>query len=287
MALKSENVHNCHQKNNGSNCTGSEIEIDIQSCTGIRCPENCNWSSWSDWSNCSGPCGNQFQMRNRTQYGPFFGGTCTGNSTEEIPCSTCLINLENIALYGSTDININGNTYVSSLIRLPSNLSLTVRGDLTVQESGGILLSSSNLTVEGNLNLLGHVSLNNSNIVVRGCVNISGDITVEKDPSILDDQVVIISKGKCINGRFQNVIVDGLPPCMETGTQYTDTTFTIVFLKSDNCMNLDMIAIIGISIAVLAVILFLIFVIYVRPVKRIIFPFAKNPVKNELERCEE
>jgi len=272
-------------KNNGFNCTELEGDFtEYQSCVGLRCPENCSWSSCSDWSNCSGPCGNQFQSRNRTQYGPFFGGSCTGNSIEVNPCRTfCSINLGNVLLNNSR--HIDGNAYVNSLIQLPSNLSLTINGDLTVQESGGILLSSSNLTVDGNLNLLGNVSLYNSNIVVSGCVNISGDISIEKDSSV-EVQIIIISNERCLSGRFQNVFVDGLPSCTQAVSHYTTTQYIISYENVDSCSgNISLSAIVGISVGglVIIVVVFVLLVVFVHPLRKKIFPFEKktNPTKTE------
>lgn len=43
---------------------------------------------WSDWTECSLSCGGGSQGKNRTCFGPYFGGLpCVGNETEVQSCN--------------------------------------------------------------------------------------------------------------------------------------------------------------------------------------------------------
>lgn len=43
---------------------------------------------WSDWTECSLSCGGGSQEKNRTCFGPYFGGLqCEGNETEVQSCN--------------------------------------------------------------------------------------------------------------------------------------------------------------------------------------------------------
>lgn len=51
------------------------------------------FEQWSDWSECSQSCGNGVMFRNRTCYGPYYGGKpCDGaeNQTEACNIGECL-----------------------------------------------------------------------------------------------------------------------------------------------------------------------------------------------------
>ncbi|XP_019617100.1 PREDICTED: SCO-spondin-like [Branchiostoma belcheri] len=79
----------------GENCTGSSV--DLQSCGGLPCPVNGNWSQWSSWSTCDVTCGFGSQWRNRScdNPPPQHGGTnCTGSSADIQSCAVppCAVN---------------------------------------------------------------------------------------------------------------------------------------------------------------------------------------------------
>lgn len=47
------------------------------------------WEEWSSWETCSVTCGGGEQSRNRTCYGPFYGGqNCSGVDQETQDCNT-------------------------------------------------------------------------------------------------------------------------------------------------------------------------------------------------------
>ena len=47
------------------------------------------FTTWSDWGECDVTCGGGLQWRNRSCYGPFYGGAeCEGNFTDSQECNT-------------------------------------------------------------------------------------------------------------------------------------------------------------------------------------------------------
>ncbi|XP_030045872.1 adhesion G protein-coupled receptor B1 [Microcaecilia unicolor] len=70
----------------GSECQGQWAEI--RDCFLRQCPVDGTWQSWSSWGSCNSTCGGGTQKRDRTCYGPFFGGEmCQGVKEEFRPCN--------------------------------------------------------------------------------------------------------------------------------------------------------------------------------------------------------
>uniref|UniRef100_A0A8C5Q5I0 Adhesion G protein-coupled receptor B1 n=1 Tax=Leptobrachium leishanense TaxID=445787 RepID=A0A8C5Q5I0_9ANUR len=70
----------------GSECAGQWS--DTRECFLTQCPVEGKWQIWSMWGVCSTTCGGGTQKRERTCYGPFFGGeTCPGPTEESNQCN--------------------------------------------------------------------------------------------------------------------------------------------------------------------------------------------------------
>ncbi|KAJ8305885.1 hypothetical protein KUTeg_016430 [Tegillarca granosa] len=71
----------------GSPCEGDTYSY--RGCNGHECPINGVWEGWSSWETCSVTCGGGEQSRNRTCFGPFYGGqNCSGDDEETQNCNT-------------------------------------------------------------------------------------------------------------------------------------------------------------------------------------------------------
>ncbi|XP_059164384.1 SCO-spondin-like [Physella acuta] len=72
--------------NGGRPCNGSLEENSI--CNFKDCPVNGVLMNWGEWSECSKTCNGGIIWRNRTCYGPFYGGDdCPGALNETKPCN--------------------------------------------------------------------------------------------------------------------------------------------------------------------------------------------------------
>ncbi|XP_063307071.1 adhesion G protein-coupled receptor B1 isoform X2 [Pelobates fuscus] len=70
----------------GSECTGQWS--DTRECFLTQCPVDGKWQVWGTWGGCTTTCGGGIQKRERTCYGPFFGGEpCPGQAEESKQCN--------------------------------------------------------------------------------------------------------------------------------------------------------------------------------------------------------
>ncbi|KAM4705933.1 adhesion G protein-coupled receptor B1 [Rhinophrynus dorsalis] len=70
----------------GSECYGQWS--DTRECFLTKCPVDGKWQSWGLWGSCTTTCGGGVQKRERSCYGPFFGGeACPGSTEETKPCN--------------------------------------------------------------------------------------------------------------------------------------------------------------------------------------------------------
>ncbi|KAG9469796.1 hypothetical protein GDO78_019649, partial [Eleutherodactylus coqui] len=76
---------------NGPSYGGSECHgqwSDVRDCFLMQCPVDGKWQPWGQWGGCSTTCDGGVQKRERTCYGPFFGGeACQDQSEESKPCN--------------------------------------------------------------------------------------------------------------------------------------------------------------------------------------------------------
>uniref|UniRef100_A0A803KJE8 Ankyrin repeat domain-containing protein 37 n=1 Tax=Xenopus tropicalis TaxID=8364 RepID=A0A803KJE8_XENTR len=69
----------------GSECYGQWS--DTRDCFLTQCPVDGKWQNWGPWASCTTTCGGGLQKRERTCYGPFYGGEpCPGSMEESKPC---------------------------------------------------------------------------------------------------------------------------------------------------------------------------------------------------------
>ncbi|XP_041422603.1 adhesion G protein-coupled receptor B1-like isoform X3 [Xenopus laevis] len=70
----------------GSECYGQWS--DTRDCFLTQCPVDGKWQNWGPWATCTTTCGGGIQKRERTCYGPFYGGQpCPGSMEESKPCN--------------------------------------------------------------------------------------------------------------------------------------------------------------------------------------------------------
>ncbi|XP_018612435.2 adhesion G protein-coupled receptor B1 [Scleropages formosus] len=70
----------------GSECRGEWLET--RDCFLRECPVDGKWQPWSSWGSCTKTCGGGSQQRQRTCYGPFYGGQqCPGDREEVRRCN--------------------------------------------------------------------------------------------------------------------------------------------------------------------------------------------------------
>ncbi|XP_054841913.1 adhesion G protein-coupled receptor B1 [Eublepharis macularius] len=70
----------------GAECQGHWVET--RDCFLRQCPVDGKWQAWSPWGSCTATCGGGTQKRDRTCYGPFFGGeVCQGPKEEYKQCN--------------------------------------------------------------------------------------------------------------------------------------------------------------------------------------------------------
>ncbi|KAM5157189.1 adhesion G protein-coupled receptor B1 isoform 2-T2 [Mantella aurantiaca] len=76
---------------NGPSYGGSECHgqwSDTKDCFLMQCPVDGKWQEWGSWGSCSTTCDGGIQKRERTCFGPFYGGQdCPGPSEENKPCN--------------------------------------------------------------------------------------------------------------------------------------------------------------------------------------------------------
>ncbi|XP_077127451.1 adhesion G protein-coupled receptor B1 isoform X6 [Ranitomeya variabilis] len=76
---------------NGPSYGGSECHgqwSDVRDCFITECPVDGKWQLWGQWGSCSSTCDGGVQRRERSCYGPLYGGeTCSGQSEESKPCN--------------------------------------------------------------------------------------------------------------------------------------------------------------------------------------------------------
>lgn len=76
---------------NGPSYGGSECQgqwSDMRDCFITQCPVDGKWQDWGSWGSCSTTCNGGVQRRERSCYGPFYGGQdCPGPSEENKPCN--------------------------------------------------------------------------------------------------------------------------------------------------------------------------------------------------------
>ncbi|XP_078248150.1 adhesion G protein-coupled receptor B1 isoform X4 [Pogona vitticeps] len=70
----------------GAECQGHWVET--RDCFLRQCPVDGKWQVWGPWGGCTATCGGGTQKRERTCYGPFFGGNvCQGPKEEYKQCN--------------------------------------------------------------------------------------------------------------------------------------------------------------------------------------------------------
>ncbi|XP_062836019.1 adhesion G protein-coupled receptor B1 isoform X4 [Anolis carolinensis] len=70
----------------GAECQGHWVET--RDCFLRQCPVDGKWQVWGPWGSCTATCGGGTQKRDRSCYGPFFGGSvCQGTREEFKQCN--------------------------------------------------------------------------------------------------------------------------------------------------------------------------------------------------------
>ncbi|XP_068094214.1 adhesion G protein-coupled receptor B1 isoform X2 [Hyperolius riggenbachi] len=76
---------------NGPSYGGSECQgqwSDTRDCFIMQCPVAGKWQEWGPWGSCTTTCNGGIKKRDRSCYGPFFGGdACPGPGEESKPCN--------------------------------------------------------------------------------------------------------------------------------------------------------------------------------------------------------
>jgi len=245
---------------------------------------DCTWGEWDPWGHCNETCGVGVQTRTRTQMPPINNGlNCTDPLLQlQYSIQPCIgiCKLENIMLPESGSVVIDSNTNVYSGVVVPQGVLVVINGDLTIQQSGNIFLNSSNIEISGNFVSSGNLTIYNSAVLVKGCIDLSGILTIHPDYSF-DSEVIFNSTENCLNGKFDNVSIIGLPPCTTATPIYTTSQMLITFFHEDCSTPMNLPLIIGCSVAGICVLVAVSVGVLVAPLRKKLFPFREQAMQEK------